>query len=443
MPVPGEGDGQVHCHARLADTRPCRRRSPALGWSRRAPAKGLDRGVGPRRVLSAGRSPGPRTAPDVGAPLDPAVSAGIGRPGGTRSGSAFERRSISRYHIGVESVASVDDGAGFSAAVAAITSAFGDATRRSIYLLVRDSEGLTATEVASVSPSTPKWPATISTKLAAAGQSRSSWSTAAPASDGRPSATKQRRSGDTSGVPAHRDDLLVLLLARLLPLVDPRRPRRWPTRSARVRANASAPDGPRRGSAVRPVGHAGGRRALTAHGFAPRAAGPAENTVVHGHCPFGRAAMIIRSCARPTAAWSRGSCRCFAATPSPYSSRRGRERRTSAPPSPAEADAGTVGGAGNRAGAAERRPGTAGRRRTAQASPAEAEHLPHRRLELVVLQPAPGGEHHGGNRRRPRHEAVSLVADGLSDGSSDDPAGVRPPGATAETLPPHWRRSSS
>ncbi|HLI45354.1 MAG TPA: helix-turn-helix domain-containing protein, partial [Acidimicrobiales bacterium] len=40
------------------------------------------------------------------------------------------------------------DADGFSAAVAAITSAFGDATRRGIYLFTRDRDSVTASEVA-------------------------------------------------------------------------------------------------------------------------------------------------------------------------------------------------------------------------------------------------------------------------------------------------------
>jgi predicted ArsR family transcriptional regulator len=189
-------------------------------------------------------------------------------------------------------VGSVDDGAGFSAAVAAITSAFGDATRRGIYLFVRDSAGVTATEVAQHFALHPNV-ARHHLDILAAGGHVQVFVDHGGAGVGRPSKRyKAAAERDTSGVPAHRDDLLVLLLARLLPLVDP-------AAAEAVAYDVGAEYGRTLGAQMSPGEAPRSVRsamqavagALTAHGFAAHAAEPADNTVVLGHCPFGRAAI--------------------------------------------------------------------------------------------------------------------------------------------------------
>jgi predicted ArsR family transcriptional regulator len=198
-----------------------------------------------------------------------------------------------RYDIGVVGRAGVADEEGFSAAVEAITSAFGDATRRGIYLYVRDNEGATAGEVAEHFDLHPNVARHHLDKLAAGGHLQVSLDHAS-SGVGRPSKRYKARLEDRSAVPAHRDDLLVLLLARLLPLVDPvaaeQAAHEVGEEYGRKLGMEMAPGDASRSvrSAMQSVADA-----LTAHGFAAHASSSANdgNTVVRGHCPFGAAAL--------------------------------------------------------------------------------------------------------------------------------------------------------
>lgn len=189
--------------------------------------------------------------------------------------------------------AGVEDGEGFSAAVEAITSAFGDSTRRNIFLFVREHEGATASEVAEHFALHPNVARHHLDKLAAGGHLQV-FVDHGGAGVGRPSKRYRAASASTPGsVPEHRDDLLVLLLARLLPLVDPVQAERVALEvgaeyGRTLGSNMAAGDAPRSvRSAMQAVAEA-----LTAHGFAAHAAGPAEgNAVVRSHCPFGAAAI--------------------------------------------------------------------------------------------------------------------------------------------------------
>ena len=184
------------------------------------------------------------------------------------------------------------EGASFSAAAAAIASAFGDATRRGIYLYARERDGVTASEVAEHFDLHPNVARHHLDKLAAGGYLEV-FVDHGPGV-GRPS--KRFRSAsvvDTSAVPAHRDDLLVLLLARLLPLVDP-------VSAERIAQEVGAEYGRTLGTAMAPGEAPRSVRsamqavadALTAHGFAAHAAeASAGSSVVRGHCPFGAAAI--------------------------------------------------------------------------------------------------------------------------------------------------------
>ncbi|MGO9195761.1 MAG: helix-turn-helix transcriptional regulator [Acidimicrobiales bacterium] len=184
------------------------------------------------------------------------------------------------------------EGDGFSGAVAAITSAFGDATRRGIYLFARDREAVTASEVAQHFELHPNVARHHLDKLAAGGYLEVFVDHAGTAV-GRPSKRYRAVEGATSSVPSHRDDLLVLLLARLLPLVEPEI-------AEQVAYDVGAEYGRSLGVQMSPGEAPRSIRAamqavadaLTAHGFAAHAAAPsAPAAVVRGACPFGNAAI--------------------------------------------------------------------------------------------------------------------------------------------------------
>ena len=118
----------------------------------------------------------------------------------------------------------LDDGE-FSAAVAAVTSAFGDPTRRDIYLFARESDdGVTAAEVAERFDTAPQRgpppPRQAGRRRVPRGPRRAG---AAGGGAGRPS--KHYRVADKAldrlEFPARHDDLLVTLLGRALALLPP------------------------------------------------------------------------------------------------------------------------------------------------------------------------------------------------------------------------------
>ena len=196
---------------------------------------------------------------------------------------------VSKVHEGETLFA---EGDGFSAAVTAITSAFGDATRRGIYLFARERAGVTASEVGQHFELHPNVARHHLDKLAAGGYLEVFVDHGASAV-GRPSKRYRAVEGATAAVPAHRDDLLVLLLARILPLVEPSAAERIAyevgTEYGRTLGVQMAPgDAPRSvRAAMQAVADA-----LTAHGFAAHAGESAASAaVVRGHCPFGSAAI--------------------------------------------------------------------------------------------------------------------------------------------------------
>lgn len=186
------------------------------------------------------------------------------------------------------------DTRGFSAAAAAIAAAFGDATRREIYMFARDGDGVTASEVAERFELHPNVARHHLDKLAAGTYLQVYLDHAAGV--GRPSKRYRAPAGrGASLVLSHRDDLLVLLLARLLPLVPPRDAERVAhevgAEYGRTLGAQMAPgDAPRSvRAAMQAVADA-----LTAHGFAAHATSPSPgtaNAVVRSHCPFGDAAI--------------------------------------------------------------------------------------------------------------------------------------------------------
>jgi predicted ArsR family transcriptional regulator len=181
----------------------------------------------------------------------------------------------------------------FGAAVAAVTNAFGDPTRREIYLFVRSSpDGAKAAEVAEHFELHPNVARHHLEKLASGGYLLVELSRNESA--GRPSKIYRAAALDTHlNFPPRRDDLLGTLLARAL--------ERLPRDEAKTLAEEVGYEyGLGLASRMEPGdGHrsvkaavASVADALTAHGFAAHAeARGGSLTLVSEHCPFGEAAQ--------------------------------------------------------------------------------------------------------------------------------------------------------
>jgi predicted ArsR family transcriptional regulator len=184
----------------------------------------------------------------------------------------------------------------FSAAVAAVTSAFGDPTRREIYLHVRSHPGVTASEVATTFSLHPNVARHHLDRLSSGGYLEVTIERSPTASAGRPS--KHFR---VSGAPdaelnlelmTQRDDLIVTLLTEALSMLGPEQAERMAERVGedygRVLAERMEPGEGQR--SLRGAMHAIAD-ALTAHGFAAHAEDRGASTaVVAESCPFGEAA---------------------------------------------------------------------------------------------------------------------------------------------------------
>lgn len=190
-----------------------------------------------------------------------------------------------------------EDDAAFSAAVAAITSAFGDSTRRQIYLAAREADGATAAAIAARFGLHPNVARHHLDKLAAGGYLQVTVDHGgAGAGAGRPSKRYSVTPHElTLGTSPPRDDLVVRLLARALTMIDPVDAECMAEvvgeEYGRSLAAQMAPADSKRTikAAMTAVADA-----LTAHGFAahtesgPAAAAPA---IVAENCPFGDIAM--------------------------------------------------------------------------------------------------------------------------------------------------------
>ena len=182
----------------------------------------------------------------------------------------------------------------FSAAVAAVTSAFGDPTRRDIYLFVRTSEpGVTAAEVAERFELHSNVARHHLDKLAAGGHLDVHVERPGHGA-GRPS--KRYRAGSRDmpvAAPPSNDDLLITLLGRLLAHVPA-------GEAAAVAEEVGVEYGRTLASHMSP---AEGQRsfrsalhavadALTAHGFAAHAeARGGSLAIIAEQCPFGDTAV--------------------------------------------------------------------------------------------------------------------------------------------------------
>lgn len=186
----------------------------------------------------------------------------------------------------------------FSASVAAVTQAFGDPTRREIYLHVRTHPDSTASAVATAFSLHPNVARHHLDRLAAGGYLEVSLR-AAESGAGRPAKHYRVVAGHDAtadggdvGLLGHRDDLLVSLLAEAVSRLGPEQAEQLAERVGesygRQLAGQMQPgESPR---SVRTAMHAIAD-ALTAHGFAARAEDRGDATaVVAQHCPFGDAA---------------------------------------------------------------------------------------------------------------------------------------------------------
>ena len=183
----------------------------------------------------------------------------------------------------------------FAAAVTAVTSAFGDPTRRDIYVFAHGVDrGVTAGEVAERFDLHPNVARHHLDKLAAGGYLDVAVDRQAPgAGAGRPS-KRYKASDKEMGLefPARRDDLLVTLLGRALALVPPEAAEAMAEdvglEYGRALAASMSPSHGQR--SLRVALHAVAD-ALTAHGFAAHTdARGGSLAIISEQCPFGTAA---------------------------------------------------------------------------------------------------------------------------------------------------------
>ena len=189
----------------------------------------------------------------------------------------------------------------FTATVSAITDAFGDPTRRDIYLFARDAEGVTATQVAERFGLHPNVARHHLDKLAAGGYLEVAVERTEGAGAGRPS--KRYRVADATevDVPVHSEDLVLALLGRTLALL----PREQAESMAEEvgqeygRAMAASLTGSTDTGAALVAGQRSLRSAmqavadaLTAHGFAAHTDQRNDQLrIISNHCPFGDVAI--------------------------------------------------------------------------------------------------------------------------------------------------------
>ncbi len=198
----------------------------------------------------------------------------------------------------------------FSSAVTAITSAFGDPTRREIYLFVHEQStpaddrpaGVTAAEVAGHFLLHPNVARHHLDKLAGGGYVEVATGGRSGAGAGRPSKRYRVSTPEmTLELPVRHDDLLVTLLGKALSLLPADQAE---TMAEEVglelgRAMAGSMGGIDHSDDAAGAAHKSFRTALhsvadalTAHGFAAHAERHADGLrIVSEHCPFGGAAI--------------------------------------------------------------------------------------------------------------------------------------------------------
>jgi predicted ArsR family transcriptional regulator len=190
--------------------------------------------------------------------------------------------------------------ASFTATVSAITDAFGDPTRRSIYLLAKEhsgegEHGVTASQVAAEVGVHANVARHHLEKLAAGGYLEVATGKVPGASSaGRPSKRYRAVAGafDEQSFPVRSDDLLLSLLGRALDRLPHDEAEKMAeevgAEYGRAMAAGLTGDALRAGqrslrSAIQAVADA-----LTAHGFAAHAEGRNDRLrIINNHCPFG------------------------------------------------------------------------------------------------------------------------------------------------------------
>ena len=221
--------------------------------------------------------------------LDPVQVSELSWDGPPQPGGEPEPPGIAEIAARVGSPPALTD-AEFSAAVVAVTSAFGDPSRRQIYLFARERPmGVTAGEVAERFALHPNVARHHLDKLAAGGYLDVFVARGTHGGAGRPS-KRYRLSGPAAGLemPLRGDDLLITLLGRALALV--------PAAEAEAMAEEVGEEYGRRlaGQMSSGVGQRSFRTALhavadalTAHGFAAHAeARGGALALVKDSCPF-------------------------------------------------------------------------------------------------------------------------------------------------------------
>jgi len=185
----------------------------------------------------------------------------------------------------------------FTATVSAITSAFGDPTRRGIYLFARDhTEGVTASQVAEQFGLHPNVARHHLDRLAAGGYLEVAVERPEGAGAGRPSKRYRSVANVSIDVPVRSDDLVLSLLGKALALLPSDQAEAMAEQVGQeygqaMAAGLSGPDvavGQRSlRSAMQAVADA-----LTAHGFAAHADQRNNQLrIVNNHCPFGDVAI--------------------------------------------------------------------------------------------------------------------------------------------------------
>ncbi|MFP5319043.1 MAG: helix-turn-helix transcriptional regulator [Acidimicrobiia bacterium] len=183
----------------------------------------------------------------------------------------------------------------FAAGVAAATAAFGDPTRREIYLFLRDAgAGVTAGEVAERFELHPNVARHHLDKLAAGGYVEVQVERLEGSGAGRPS-KRYRATAKETGLefPARRDDLLITLLVRALRMLSPEQAEAMAEQVGieygESLARSMAPGEGHRSFRVSLHAVAD---ALTAHGFAAHAEPRGGSlAIIAEQCPFGEAAV--------------------------------------------------------------------------------------------------------------------------------------------------------
>jgi predicted ArsR family transcriptional regulator len=189
--------------------------------------------------------------------------------------------------------------AAFTATVSAITDAFGDPTRRRIYIYVRDhgaDDGVTAAAVASEVGVHPNVARHHLDKLAAGGYLEVRSGRVAGGGAGRPSKRYHAVADAITDFPVRSDDLVLSLLGRALELLSPKDAERMAEQVGAEYGRAMAAG--LTGEAL-DAGHRSMRAAmqavadaLTAHGFAAHAESRNDRLrIINDHCPFGDVAL--------------------------------------------------------------------------------------------------------------------------------------------------------